>query len=69
LTAAPRAATEDFLIAHVPGRAILHRHGAHPITGGERYNLILWCNSSRYDGRHDKLHDPTFCGWPDPQQS
>jgi hypothetical protein len=61
---------EEFDIVHVPGRAILHRgrhrHGAHPITGGERYNLILWCNSSRYDGRHDKQHDPAFCGWPEP---
>jgi hypothetical protein len=61
---------EEFQIGHVPGRAILHRgrhrHGAHPITGGERYNLILWCNSSSYDGRHDKQHDPAFCGCPQP---
>jgi hypothetical protein len=66
----PPLPQEDFQIVHVPGRAILHRgrhrHGAHPITGGERYNLILWCNSSRYNGRHDKVHDPAFCGWPDP---
>jgi hypothetical protein len=63
---------EEFQIGHVPGRAILHRgrhrHGAQPITGGARYNLILWCNSSRYDGRHDKTHDPKFCGWPEPEQ-
>src|SRR6266545_6233735 len=63
--------SEEFQIVHVPGRAILHRgrhrHGAHPILGGERYNLILWCNSSRYDGRHDKTHDPAFCGRPEPE--
>jgi hypothetical protein len=62
---------EEFQIAHVPGRAILHRgrhrHGALPITGGARYNLILWCNSSRYDGQHDRQHDPAFCGWPEPE--
>jgi hypothetical protein len=58
---------EEFQLTHVPGQAILHRgrhrHGAHPITGGERFNLILWCNSSRYDRRHDRQHDPAFCGW------
>ncbi len=66
----PWTAAEEFHIVHVRGQAILHRgrhrHGAHPITGGERYNLILWCNSSRYDGRHDKQHDPAFCGWSGP---
>ena len=66
----PWLPAEDFQIAHAPGRAILHRgrhrHGAQPITGGERYNLILWCNSSRYDRRHDQQHDPAFCGWPEP---
>jgi hypothetical protein len=58
---------EEFDIAHVPGRAILHRgrhrHGAHPITGGERYNLILWCGSSAYDGRYAAEHVPGWCGW------
>jgi hypothetical protein len=67
----PPLPAEDFQLVHAPGRAILHRgrhrHGAHPITGGERYNLILWCNSSAYDGRHDKQHDPAFCGWPEPE--
>jgi hypothetical protein len=62
---------EEFQITHIPGRALLHRgrhrHGAHPITGGERYNLILWCNSSTYDGRHGKSHDRAFCGWPEPE--
>jgi hypothetical protein len=66
----PPLPAEEFQISHLPGRAILHRgrhrHGAHPLRGGERYNLILWCNSSHYDGRHDKTHDPAFCGWPEP---
>jgi hypothetical protein len=57
---------EEFDIVHVPGRAILHRgrhrHGAHPITGGERYNLILWCGSSAYQGRYEKEHVPGWCG-------
>jgi hypothetical protein len=63
----PPRPKEEFQIVHVPGKAILHRgrhrHGAHPITSGERYNLILWCNSRAYDGRHDREHDPAFCGW------
>ena len=63
----PWRSEEDFAIAHVPGRAILHRgrhrHGAHPITGGERYNLILWCGSSRYDSRYENEHVPGWCGW------
>jgi hypothetical protein len=67
----PALPAEELQVVHVPGRAILHqgrhRHGAHPIVGGERYNLILWCNSSRYEGRHDKVHDPAFCGWPEPE--
>ena len=52
--------------AHQPGVALLHagahRHGALPVTGGERLNLILWCRSSRYRawtaGRADC---PTWC--------
>jgi hypothetical protein len=35
---------------HALGRAVLHagahRHGALPLTGGERMNLIVWCQSS-----------------------
>lgn len=61
---------ESFTIKHVPGRAILHRgnhrHGAHPITSGSRYNLILWCFSSEFDGRRSREHSPQWCGWPDP---
>lgn len=37
-------------ISHVPSIALLHRgqhrHGASPITSGERYNLIIWMRSS-----------------------
>mmetsp|Transcript_68223 Transcript_68223/g.113408 ORF Transcript_68223/g.113408 Transcript_68223/m.113408 type:complete len:153 (+) Transcript_68223:33-491(+) len=38
---------ESVVYSHKPGMALLHRghhrHGAHPITSGERHNLILWC--------------------------
>jgi hypothetical protein len=58
---------EDFAITHAPGQAVLHRgkhrHGANPITGGERYNLILWCNSSRYDAQPEGDRCPPWCGW------
>ncbi len=64
----PWSAEEDFAIEHVPGRAILHRgkhrHGAQPITGGQRYNLILWCNSSRFAREHDETRCADWCGWP-----
>jgi hypothetical protein len=57
---------EEFDIAHVPGRAILHRgkhrHGANPIQSGERYNLIVWCNSSRFAQEHDETRCPPWCG-------
>ncbi len=39
-------------IVHKIGRAILiqgqQMHGANDITSGERYNLIMWCKSSKY---------------------
>ncbi len=39
-------------IDHKQGRAVLirglQRHGANDITSGERYNLIMWCQSSQY---------------------
>lgn len=63
----PWRAEEDFGIQHAPGRAILHRgrhrHGAHPVTSGARYNLILWCGSSRFADRHDSQGCPTWCGY------
>jgi hypothetical protein len=58
---------EEFEIAHTAGQAILHRgkhrHGANPIVSGERYNLILWCNSSRYDQQPEGDGCPAWCGW------
>jgi hypothetical protein len=61
---------ESFDIAHVTGQAILHRgnhrHGAHPITDGDRFNLILWCASSSFGQRQKREHNPEYCGWPDP---
>jgi hypothetical protein len=59
---------EEFEIAHVTGQAILHRgkhrHGANPILDGERYNLILWCNSSRHAQQHDETRCPAWCAGP-----
>lgn len=53
----PSAPEEDFDYDHVPGVALLHagkhRHGAHPITAGERCNLIVWCMSSRERAREE----------------
>jgi hypothetical protein len=61
---------ESFQVTHVPGRAILHRgnhrHGAHPITSGARYNLILWCFSSTFGHRQQTEHRPEWCGYPTP---
>jgi hypothetical protein len=59
---------EEFEIAHVPGRAILHRgkhrHGANPIECGERCNLILWCNASRFAHRREPERCPSWCEGP-----
>lgn len=56
---------EEFAIPQVPGRAILHRgkhrHGAKPVTEGERHNLILWCNSSRYNASLEPDRCPSWC--------
>jgi len=44
-------------IMHKIGRAILiqgqQMHGANDITSGERYNLIMWCKSSKYRKEHN----------------
>lgn len=60
-------ADEDFSIHHVPGMAILHRgrhrHGAHPVTNGERYNLILWCRSGEFARKFDATRCHPWCGW------
>lgn len=46
------APSESFDYEHSPGVAVLHigkhRHGAFPLTGGHRVNMILWCRSSTY---------------------
>jgi hypothetical protein len=61
---------ESFDIAHAMGQAILHRgnhrHGANPITEGDRFNLILWCASSKFGHRQKEEHRPEYCGWPEP---
>jgi hypothetical protein len=53
LLADPSTHDENFEVEHKPGQALLHigrhRHGANPITSGERYNLIIWCRSSSFD--------------------
>lgn len=56
---------EEFEISQVMGRAILHRgkhrHGARPVTAGERHNLILWCNSSQYAQSFRGEACPSWC--------
>eukprot|EP00854_Cymbomonas_tetramitiformis_P002438 gene2438-3170_t len=43
---------ENITVTHAPGVAVLHLgqhfHGAYPILGGSRYNLIAWCKSSGF---------------------
>ncbi len=60
-------ADELFDYIHTPGMAIIHagmhRHGAFPIEGGHRRNLILWCRSHTY--RQTQPHSapcPAWCG-------
>uniref|UniRef100_A0A6B2L3U1 Fe2OG dioxygenase domain-containing protein n=1 Tax=Arcella intermedia TaxID=1963864 RepID=A0A6B2L3U1_9EUKA len=56
---------------HKKGRAVVHlgslRHGAAPITSGERFNLIVWGRSSQYreQGRHREYYKH-FEEVPDP---
>jgi hypothetical protein len=56
---------ETVQIEHKIGQACLHvgrhRHAAKNIDSGERYNLILWCRSSKFR-RLDTLMDcPNWC--------
>lgn len=56
---------EAVAVVHKVGQACLHigrqRHAATPISSGERYNLILWCRSSKFR-RLDTLMDcPDWC--------
>lgn len=62
---------EPFRWQHQPGVALLHagghRHGAHPITRGERQNLILWMRAGALRAVEDPvlgLGDvcPPWCG-------
>eukprot|EP00897_Mesotaenium_endlicherianum_P003705 jgi/Mesen1/3362/ME000191S02499 len=53
--------------AQVAGQAVLHagrhRHGAKPITGGQRVNLILWCRSSEFREMTKYQREfPAWCG-------
>jgi len=51
----PKTHKELFEFTHTPGKAIFHigkhRHGANSIKSGERYNLILWCRSTKERNR------------------
>lgn len=63
----PTLQGEYFEINHRVGRAMLnrgqHRHGADDITSGERYNLILWCKSSKYRRQSNYGGCTEWCGW------
>ncbi len=60
---------EPFVWAHQPGVGLLHaganRHGARPILGGERHNLIVWmrdgaARAAREPGEPGPC--PSWCG-------
>lgn len=38
------------------------RHGANPITGGERFNLIVWFRDSQLRAAQEAQHVCTACG-------
>lgn len=56
----PERPGEAYVWAHRPGVALLHagahRHGAHPITAGQRDNLVLWMRS----GARRAVDDPAL---------
>lgn len=56
---------ERVLIEHKLGQAVLHvgrhRHSATAITSGQRYNLILWCRSSKFRRLDSMLDCPDWC--------
>jgi len=58
---------EDFHVGHSIGNAILHlgkhRHAAEKILSGERYNLILWCRSSKFSINYNVRGCPTWCNY------
>lgn len=60
LLRAPDTHEEMVEVSHTLGRGLLHlgehRHGAKAIRAGERFNLILWCRSSRYRAEQQQQH-------------
>lgn len=56
---------ETIQVEHKIGQACLHlgrqRHAAMPISSGERYNLILWCRSSKFRRLDRVLDCPDWC--------
>lgn len=58
---------EEFYLEHQLGKAILHqgkhRHLATEINKGERFNLILWCKSQKFQKNYKKQECPTWCGY------
>jgi len=58
---------ESFTYSHKIGAGLFHlgkhRHAANAITSGERYNLILWCRSTEFRSKVQKLLGcPEWCG-------
>ena len=56
---------ESLTYAHTPGVAVLHRghhrHGAHALTSGERFNLILWCRANPEASSEGANRHPHTC--------
>ena len=56
---------EECVVEHKVGQACIHvgrhRHSAMPITNGQRYNLILWCRSSKFRRLDTMLDCPSWC--------
>jgi hypothetical protein len=52
----PETWEDVYVYDHQVGYSVIHdgmlRHGALNIESGERYNLIIWCRSSRYRNSH-----------------
>jgi len=57
----PETHKEDLSLGHTAGRGYIHlgqhRHGAQPITSGERYNLIVWGRNNQVrEARETQAH-------------
>ena len=64
----PSQQNEYVEISHKIGHAVLiqgkHMHGADDITSGARYNLIMWCKSSKYRKEHNIFGGCSdYCEW------